>query len=236
MNKEYFANRFVDEITCDPNDNYFTEVLEHSLDFCLPKVVCDVGCGNGVFTGAIKKKFDCKLIGIDANSHALKQASNLDFDKLIKANDFSSKPLALESNSVDLVICKDVMEHLLDPVYLMREIFRITKPGGFVLLHVPNHFPIWGRLKFLLTNDIDTFSYFTGSSRYDFPHIRFYTLSSIEEMLIKSGFMPQENLSYFFSKPPIIHRLIPQSLTKVLSKTSTDNFSEGITVLASKAL
>jgi len=55
-------------------------------------------------------------------------------------------------------------------------------------------------------------------------------------MLIKSGFMPQENLSYFFSKPPIIHRLIPQSLTKVLSKTSTDNFSEGITVLASKAL
>jgi SAM-dependent methyltransferase len=234
MVKEHFDNRFIDEIAVNIHDNYFTPVLDYSIKSSMPDVVCDIGCGNGVFTGAIKQNHQCKLIGIDANSHALSQASKLGFDQLFQTNDFSNDNLPIDSDSVDLVICKDVMEHLVDPLHLTQEIFRITKPGGFVLLHVPNHFPIWGRLKFLLTNNIDTFSYFSNTNRYDFPHIRFFTLASVEEMLKISGFTSMENISYFFTKPPVIHRFIPMLLIKKIASISTDNFSEGITLLAYK--
>ena len=102
------------------------------------------------------------------------------------------------------------------------------------MIHVPNHFPIWGRLKFLISNNIDTFSYFPNSDRYDFPHIRFFTTSSMDNLLNKSDLVLQENLSFYFVQPRFIHRLMPLSLKKFLAKISTNNFSEGITYLASK--
>jgi len=192
------------------------------------------GCGNGIFTGDLKRRIGCNLIGIDSNKYALEQASKFDFDKLIQVDDFTKDKLPVDNENVDFVICKDVLEHLIDPEFLTHEVFRILKPGGYFLVHVPNHFPIWGRLKFLFTNNIDTFSYFPSSNRYDFPHIRFFTLASLENMLKISGFVSTSNISYFFTKPPIIHRLMPMFLLKWLTKVSTDNFSEGLTILAKK--
>jgi SAM-dependent methyltransferase len=233
--KEHFDKKYIDDIDGKIGDNYFSPVLDYVFNKIKVTNVCDIGCGNGIFSGSIKQNYQCKVIGVDANSYALSQASKLDFDQLLKTNDFSNDILPVDSGSVDLVICKDVMEHLVDPLHLTQEIFRITKSGGSVLLHVPNHFPIWGRLKFLFTNNIDTFSYFSNTNRYNFPHIRFFTLASVEDMLKKSGFTSIENISFFFTRPPVIHRFIPISLIKKMAKMSTDNFSEGITVLASKA-
>jgi len=233
--KEHFDNKFIDDINETLGDNYFSPVLEWVFSYDKIKSVCDVGCGNGVFTGDIKKKFECdKLIGVDSNQYALKQASNLDFDEIIKVDDLTQDRVPIEDSSIDLVICKDVLEHLIDPLFLTREISRILKKNGYFLVHVPNHFPIWGRLKFLFKNDIDTFSYFPESSRYDFPHIRFFTLSSMEDLLSLSGFEMVKNISFFFVQPPLLHRVMPLWLRKLLTNVSTDNFSEGITILARK--
>jgi SAM-dependent methyltransferase len=182
----------------------------------------------------LKQRINCNLIGVDSNKYALDQAQKLDFDKLIQVNDFTKDKLPIDSASIDLVICKDVLEHLIDPLFLTNEISRILKTNGYFLVHVPNHFPIWGRLKFVLTNDIDTFNYFPSSSRYDFPHIRFFTLSSVKKLLSISGFEIIENLSFFFVQPPLLHRIMPVWLRKLAANTSTDNFSEGIIILAKK--
>jgi len=153
---------------------------------------------------------------------------------LIHVDDFTKDQLPIDDASVDFVICKDVFEHLIDPLFLVNEISRILKPGGYLLIHVPNHFPIIGRLKFLITNNIDTFSYFPGCSRHEFPHIRFFTLSSMKNLLDLSGFSIVDNMSFFFFKLPIFHRFIPIQIKKLLTRMSTDNFSEGITLLAQK--
>ena len=232
--KDHFDKKYIDDIDEEVGNNYFTPILNYALSKIKANVVCDIGCGNGVFSADIKRKIDCRLIGIDANEYALNKAKNLEFDELIQLNDFNYDSLPIESNSVDFVICKDVLEHLIDPVFLIKEISRILKPRGHVLIHVPNHFPIWGRLKFLISNNIDTFSYFPNSDRYDFPHIRFFTTSSINNLLNKSDLVLQENLSFYFVQPRFIHRLMPLSLKKFLAKISTNNFSEGITYLASK--
>lgn len=234
--KEHFDNKFFDDINDRISDNYFSPIIEYALDQINVDYVCDVGCGNGFFTGDLKKRFNCKsLIGIDSSQYALNQASELDFDELLKIGDFNIDKLPIESNSIDLVICKDVLEHLINPLFLVNEINRILKPGGCLLLSVPNHFPLWGRVKFLLNNNIDTFHYFPNSQRYDFPHIRFFTIASIKKMLAASSLMMQENLSFFFINPPIIHRVMPIWFKKIIAKISTDNFSLGIVVLAKKS-
>ena len=232
--KEHFDNKYIGDIDEKIGDNYFSPVLDHVLDQIQVNDICDIGCGNGIFTSDIKQKVDCTLIGVDSNKYALEMASKLGFDRLIHVDDFTKDQLPIDDASVDFVICKDVLEHLIDPVFLTNEISRILKPGGHFLVHVPNHFPIWGRLKFLLTNNIDTFSYFPESDRYDFPHIRFFTLSSMNNLLNTSGFESIENLSFFFAHPPLLHRLMPIWFRKLITKISTDNFSEGVTILARK--
>ena len=233
--KEHFDNKFFDDIDERISDNYFSPIMDYAIGQIQVNNVCDVGCGNGFFTGNIKKSFNCKsLIGIDSNKYALNQASELDFDELFQIGDFNSDRLPIDSNSMDLVICKDVLEHLINPIFLVNEINRILKPGGYLLLSVPNHFPLWGRIKFLLNNNIDTFHYFPDSDRYEFPHIRFYTLSSIKKLLSVSNFIIEENLSFFFINPPIIHKVMPVWLKKLVAKISTDNFSLGVVVLAKK--
>ena len=172
---EHFSNELIDDISGDPENNYFTPVLNQVLDrIPMPNKVLDVGCGNGLFTSAIKKKISCRLTGVDGSEHALSHAYKSGFDEVYIINDFSIDSLSSETSSMDFVICKDVLEHLICPEQLVSEISRVVRNGGFVLLHVPNHFPIIGRLKLLFQNTIDPFYFFPDAERWNFPHIRFY--------------------------------------------------------------
>jgi len=232
--KDHFDNRYYDDINHDIENNYFTPIIKHLIASKNYKKICDIGCGNGIFTSHLKKYSDTQLTGVDANKYALDLASNLNFDELKLVKDFSKDVQPFADNEFDLVICKDVLEHLIDPSFLVDEIYRITSKGGYFLMHVPNHFPIWGRLKFFFTNNIDTFNFFPDSERYDFPHIRFFTYKSATKMLESNGFKIVEDLSYFFAQPPFFHRFFSLKMMKAINFLSTDNFSLGITLLARK--
>ena len=53
---EHFSAKDIDAIEGDPFNNYFTHILSEVLgQIEEPKNVCDVGCGNGVFSAALKK-------------------------------------------------------------------------------------------------------------------------------------------------------------------------------------
>lgn len=53
---------------------------------------------------------------------------------------------ALSDESYDFVVCTEVLEHTLRPFDAIREIRRILRPGGFLLLSVPFNFRIHGPL------------------------------------------------------------------------------------------
>jgi len=62
-----------------------------------------------------------------------------------------NKPLPFPDNEFDAVICLEGIEHVIDPVFLIGEIVRVTRKGGSIIVSLPNITNIYSRLYFLFT-------------------------------------------------------------------------------------
>jgi 2-polyprenyl-3-methyl-5-hydroxy-6-metoxy-1,4-benzoquinol methylase len=228
---KHFSNHYIDAISGNPEINYFTPIIKEVFqNIKTPKSVCDLGCGNGLFSIAIQNEYGCELVGVDGNSYALEQAKKRGIQNLHKIDDFCTDTMPFVNNRFDLVICKDVLEHLLKPEFLVAEMTRITKPNGYALIHVPNHFPISSRFKFLFNANIDTFGFFPGSDRWNFPHIRFFTKESLLKLLEMHGFELYLDLSHHY----VIFSKVMSYLPNSFLNRNSNFLSAGLTFVFKK--
>ncbi|MFA6547944.1 MAG: methyltransferase domain-containing protein [Candidatus Magasanikbacteria bacterium] len=112
------------------------------------KTILDAGCGQGRNSLYLKKQnFD--VISVDASKEACKLTK-----QLFKKNNFNFFPInselqsmpKIQSNSADAIICVTVLTHIFDPEIVLKEFYRILKPGGFLVADLANNkdstFPI----------------------------------------------------------------------------------------------
>lgn len=101
--------------------------------------VLDVGCGDGALAGFIYARHRCKVFGIDTSELALALAraetSRRRYDCTFERIDGYVYPFPDEH--FDAVVCSDVIEHVAEPAALLREIRRLLKPGGTLVLTTP---------------------------------------------------------------------------------------------------
>lgn len=69
-----------------------------------------------------------------------------------------NEPLPFTDGEFDAVVCMEGIEHTLDPCALIGELCRVTRPGGRVILTLPNIQNIFSRLKFFCTGFFYQFS------------------------------------------------------------------------------
>ncbi len=230
-----YPNRYVDAL--ENTDNYFIPVWQELAAWIRDKEVADVGCGSGQFTAYLRAKMGCRLVGVDGSAYALDKARANGFSEVYRVKDFNVETLPLESEKYDLVVNKDVLEHLVSPLHLLKEMNRILKPDGRLLLHVPNHFPVIGRIRFLLNNNMDPFGFCLGTESWESPHLRFFSFEDITAMLFICGFKMQSNLSYHFPAIPGMRFLpgkIRPRIMRYLTLKYASHFCCGFTVLAGK--
>lgn len=232
-----FPDKYLDDISGDPLANYFTPIWDEVCAEVSFSTVLDIGCGNGLFTAGLKKRFPCTLFGVDGSAYALEGAKQSGFDDVQLVKDLSSQPLPFAGDKFDIVVCKDVLEHLLDPEHLVSEMTRVVRVGGYLLVQVPNHFSLYGRLKFLFTNNIDTWHYYVDSDRWNFPHIKFYTHENFVAMFCKYNCDLLKDFSrYFFSIPK--RRYLPKIFDKKVAQFFTrrwpSQFAQGFAILFRK--
>jgi len=226
--------RYIDA-AIDPKNNYFVPVWDAVLKVVPTwNVLLDVGCGNGVFADYAKRMTGCALWGLDGDPEVLEWAARLDrFERLASVQDFNSDMLPIEDAACDFVLSKDLLEHLLRPEHVVAEVHRVLAPGGHFLVHVPNHFPLHGRVKFLLTNNLDTYGYFPGSELWSFPHVRFFTYESLCRLLAANGLTPILDLSWNFSMAPYLP--LPASMRRALAVRWPSQWAGGFSVLCRKS-
>lgn len=234
----HFAGKYFEEIDqISEQANYFTPVLREVLLKVDVKnaSVLDVGCGTGLFLKPLIVAGCTQLYGVDGPQDFTGRALSRGYKEVSVVTDLNISPLPGANESFDLVVCKDVFEHLLNPTHALSEISRVLKKDGMLLLHVPNHFPLIGRLKFLFTNNIDTFSFFKEESRWTFPHIRFYEHRDSLQVLAAHNFSLVLDLSHHFQAIPILSRFkLLQSFRKYLVGHFPNQFAAGFTFLVKK--
>ena len=238
MNKQHFSNKHFAEIdNIGESTNYFKPVLEEL--FKLSNIenanILDVGCGTGIFMLPIISKGCLNLSGIDGPNDYMNKAIMRGYNDVKTIEDFNYSFFPIENNTYDIAICKDVFEHLLNPDFCLNEIYRILKPNGLLLIHVPHHFPLLKRFKFIFNNDIDTFKFFPDSSRWNFPHIRFYEYNDFKEKLILNNFTISKELSYLFNDVPLLKNFnIFKNFNYLLASKFPNNFASGFTFIVKK--
>lgn len=236
--KTHFESKYFEEIDSISNQkNYFIPIYNHIskyIEFSKSKIL-DVGCGTGIFSIPLIQSGCTELYGVDGPSEFLNRPIERGYKSIEVVNDLCYDKLPFENSTFDFVVCKDVFEHLINPIHTFDEIIRVVKPNGYILFHVPNHFPFFSRLKFLFTNNIDTFSFFPDSNRWEFPHIRFYENQDSIKLFEKKNLTLVENLSYYFPIFPILGRFsFLLNLLKYLTKKFPNQFAGGFTYLIQK--
>ncbi|HQU85463.1 MAG TPA: methyltransferase domain-containing protein [Pyrinomonadaceae bacterium] len=97
-------------------------------------VLLDVGCGTKPYL-PVFKPFVEKHLGIEYSPESVFRGH--------KADIFGdAMNLPLEDNSVDTILCTEVLEHLPDPEKAISEFFRILRPGGTLITTAPFIYPV----------------------------------------------------------------------------------------------
>jgi SAM-dependent methyltransferase len=106
---------------------YYRDVTRH---FPPDAKLLDVGCG----TGWLAEHFS-DYTGIDGSPEAVAAAQAK--GRSIVQGDVD-EPLPFEDSSFDGVVLKDLLEHVADPVALVREVHRVLRPAGLVFASSPD--------------------------------------------------------------------------------------------------
>jgi methionine biosynthesis protein MetW len=147
------------------------------------KRILDLGCSSGIISSTYVNAN--KVFGVDKEFQSLKKAKT---KKLFVVQQNLDKELAFKNNSFDFVICTDVLEHLINTAELIREINRILKKEGLLLINVPNELNFFNRIKILFGMSFVNKNWFSEIEEYNYPHLRFFTRKGLKKLLEKNNF------------------------------------------------
>jgi len=144
-------------------ESFLEDICSHITDR-RPRIL-DVGCGTGANLLMLSKYGDAEGVDISEDALAFCRERGLENVKLGAA-----EKLPYEDGTFDLVTALDVVEHLDDDLGGLREMRRVLRPGGRVLLFVPTFMFLWG-----LQDDVSN-------------HRRRYRLPELRRVLEQAGF------------------------------------------------
>jgi 2-polyprenyl-3-methyl-5-hydroxy-6-metoxy-1,4-benzoquinol methylase len=93
----------------------------------------DVGCGIGYLMDRARTEARCDVYGIDISGRAIGHI----LAKGMKGKVCSVPPIPYPSDTFDVVTSTQLLEHSRKPLAIIREIFRVTRPGGTICISVP---------------------------------------------------------------------------------------------------
>lgn len=114
----------------------------NSIGYLLPHLsptdkVLDIGCGPGTITCDIAADHTPRgqVIGMDTSDSVIAQANKLAADRGLRNAEFfvgDAFNLSYPDGEFDVVTCHQVLQHVSDPIALLKEMKRVCKPGGIV--------------------------------------------------------------------------------------------------------
>lgn len=101
--------------------------------------ILDIGCGTGIILKLLERYGNA--YGVELSEEAIRFLKQRDLNLVVRSD--ASKSIPFKTNSFSAITCLDVLEHLEDDRILIGEMFRICKPGGYVIVTVPAFESLW---------------------------------------------------------------------------------------------
>lgn len=139
----------------------------------------ELGCGEGALGALVKQRQKCRVAGIELDAEASAIAKK-------KLDDVYTGDvrhiIEILHDRFDCIVASEIIEHVDDPWSLLAELRNLTKPGGRLVISIPNI------ANASIINDLI-------HGRFDYTyigiacagHLRFFTRASIEDLLAIAG-------------------------------------------------
>jgi SAM-dependent methyltransferase len=157
----------------------------------------EVGCSSGALAHAFKLKHpNCHYLGFEIDKIAAEQARNWCNDVVTGDIDSMTDIDFAKYCDRDCWIFGDVLEHLRDPWLVLERIRRVIPISGSLVISVPNaqHWSLQARLS------VGDFRYVDGGLM-DRTHIRWFTRTTLLEMLSNTGWKLEAGVPRIFNEP-----------------------------------
>lgn len=177
--ESYVSSGQAGTIGTDPDETfrsrraYIQHVIEHHFPPHRAAKILDVGCGHGAFLHFLAKAGYRHAYGIDTSDEQIAKARSLGIANAYCHSAFDYLRGSPDAE-LDVVLLFDILEHLESQELfdMLDEVYRVLRPGGVCLIHVPNGEGISGM----------------GIRYGDLTHSRAFTQNSARQMLKAAGF------------------------------------------------
>jgi 2-polyprenyl-3-methyl-5-hydroxy-6-metoxy-1,4-benzoquinol methylase len=153
----------------------------------------DLACGDGYITSILSEHFT-RIVGVDASGTHLeiarKRLPGIEFhEKLIEELDTNER--------FDTVSMFNVLEHVIDPVFLLQKAASFLKEDGTMIVHVPNANAINRRIAVLM-GTLETCEELSPFDINIAGHRRAYTMKSFVEEIENAGLRIEKTGGVFY--------------------------------------
>jgi 2-polyprenyl-3-methyl-5-hydroxy-6-metoxy-1,4-benzoquinol methylase len=164
---------------------HYYEYIRSEILPLLPNTVSrtlEVGCGAGNTLTWLQGVRQCTWLGGVELSHDAAEQARRKLDIVYEGN-IERIELPLEPNSLDLILCLDVLEHLIDPWAVVHRLQPLLKSGGALIASLPNVRYRKVLLPLLLHEKWD----YVDEGVLDRTHLRFFVRSTAIQLIESSG-------------------------------------------------
>jgi glycosyltransferase involved in cell wall biosynthesis/ubiquinone/menaquinone biosynthesis C-methylase UbiE len=161
--------------------------------------ILDVGCGEGVLGRTLLGKGASEVVGIETDPKAA-EAARKNLSRVLRG-DVESMDLPFGEGHFDCIVLADVLEHLRDPLSVLKRLSRHLADSGTVVASIPNvrFYDVVARLA-------DGRWEYRDSGILDRTHLRFFTKKEMESLFRQAGFemegIAENRASLYESLPP----------------------------------
>ena len=158
--------------------------------------ILDVGCAAGAMGARLLAGGALEVVGLEREPRAaLIARTRLSAVYQYDLNELPALPYP--DGYFDAITCADVLEHLVDPGALLKELRRYLKHDGLLVCSIPNirHESV------LVPLVVDGLFSYVDAGILDRTHLRFFTIKEIASFLLGAGFSMDEQVDAVGSQP-----------------------------------
>ncbi|MGP8281862.1 MAG: class I SAM-dependent methyltransferase [Desulfomonilaceae bacterium] len=167
-----------------PHMDHLAELIIEKTQLPLNSRILEIGCNDGTFLEVLQKSGFKNLLGIEPTADASLLALGKGF-QVVKdfVNPQSGRALVKENGKFDIIIARQVLEHISNLQEFQSTLRILLRPGGFVVIEVPDMWLNLTEPDYTLWEE----------------HVNYFTIESLENYLNKCGIQLVHSETIMFS-------------------------------------